>query len=84
MLKQSFLLISILFLSLSHAYAQDEVVMEINGDKVKLLTYNLIKNSMVIKLPRVNFFRSTLKITMIRNLIKSPWMNTWNSSRSLN
>ena len=34
MLKQFFLLISIVFLSLSNAYAQDEVVMEINGNKV--------------------------------------------------
>ena len=34
MLKQSFLLISIVFLSLSNAYAQDEVVMEINGNTV--------------------------------------------------
>ena len=34
MLKQSFLLISILFFSLSYAYSQDEIVMEINGNKV--------------------------------------------------
>ena len=34
MLKQSFLLISFLFLSLSHLYSQDEIVMEINGNKV--------------------------------------------------
>ena len=34
MLKQSFLLISILFFSLSYTYSQDEIVMEINGNKV--------------------------------------------------
>lgn len=34
MLKQSFLLISFLILSITNAFSQDEVVMEINGNKV--------------------------------------------------
>ena len=57
MLKQSFLLISIVFISLSNAHAQDEVVMEINGNKVTKEYYINDYGNQIMNFIKSVFFR---------------------------